>query len=62
MILGAARKLNPLFDQMAPILHVGIIVSLYFFGLFGRDNIGGLTLIKALQKPVNIESFIAKNW
>jgi hypothetical protein len=61
-IRAAVRKLNPLFNQMTPILHVGIVVSLYFLSLFGRDNNGGLTLIKALQKPDSVMSFIAENW
>ncbi len=48
------------FDEMAPLVHVGIVVPLNFSVRFGRDDSGCATLIKVLQEPVGVEGFVGQ--
>ena len=47
-----------IFNQVVPLAHVRIVVSLHFSVRFGRNNRGCATLIKVLQEPISVEGFI----
>ena len=48
------------FDQMPPLVHVRIVVSLHFSVRFGRDDSGCVALIKLLWKPICIERLVGQ--
>ena len=48
------------FDQVPPLVHVGIVISLHLSVRFGRNDSDSTALIKFLQEPVYVKGFIGQ--
>ena len=48
------------FDQVPPLVHVGIVISLHLSVRFRRDDSDSTAFIKLLQEPVHVKGFIGQ--
>ena len=48
------------FNQVTPLVHVSIVVSLHFPVRFGWNNRSCAALIKVLQEPIGVEGLVGR--